>query len=477
MAIDDEIRELVDAFTRRLNADLDTTIRGFAGELRTRFESAERAAEERRLADISRAVDDARQQAERAFEERLTRTRAEMNADFEGQRAAQASTHADVTSRLERELTDARRVHAEAAALLENQIASERRARADATADFERQLQGVRETHAEARSQLENQLTAERSARTDAVAEIEGRLHTARETHAAAIGQLEGQVIAERSARSDVIAELEGQVAAARAAHSEIVVQHEGQLAAERSARADIATQLSGQVAAERAGRAEVTTRLENQLASERRARTEVTTQLELQLAAERADLAAARASLKETGRTAGAEALSRLLTALRRVDQANSLVNILGALAKGAAAHTSRVVIFIVEGGQLRAWGHFGFSSTQAPADLPLGQAGDLAKAVERKQAISITAETPVAGPAFMSVPEGRAGVILPVLVGSEVVALLYADDVDRLADQADAPLWTEEIEFLVRHAALRLENVTSTRTVEVLTGRTRQS
>jgi hypothetical protein len=59
----------------------------------------------------------------------------------------------------------------------------------------------------------------------------------------------------------------------------------------------------------------------------------------------------------------------------------------------------------------------------------------------------------------------------VTPIAVAGEVVAILYADDVDRLAEQEDAPVWTEEVELLVRHASLRLENVTSERTVEVLT------
>jgi hypothetical protein len=49
--------------------------------------------------------------------------------------------------------------------------------------------------------------------------------------------------------------------------------------------------------------------------------------------------------------------------------------------------------------------------------------------------------------------------------------VAVLYADDVGRPEEQEDAPVWTEEVDLLVRHASVRLENVTSIRTVEVLT------
>jgi hypothetical protein len=58
-------------------------------------------------------------------------------------------------------------------------------------------------------------------------------------------------------------------------------------------------------------------------------------------------------------------------------------------------------------------------------------------------------------------------------VVVQREVVAVVYADGPDRDAEQAGAPVWTEQVEVLVRHGSSRLENVTSQRTVEALTSR----
>jgi hypothetical protein len=68
------------------------------------------------------------------------------------------------------------------------------------------------------------------------------------------------------------------------------------------------------------------------------------------------------------------------------------------------------------------------------------------------------------------MRVPAGHTGVVIPIVVAGEVVAVLYGD-VDRLAAPEDGPVWIEDLELLVRHASVRLENVTSERTVEVLT------
>ena len=67
------------------------------------------------------------------------------------------------------------------------------------------------------------------------------------------------------------------------------------------------------------------------------------------------------------------------------------------------------------------------------------------------------------------MQVPVGHTGLVVPLIVGGDVVAVLYADDVGAKDEQEDAPVWTEEIDLLVRHAAIRLENLTSVRTAEV--------
>ena len=69
------------------------------------------------------------------------------------------------------------------------------------------------------------------------------------------------------------------------------------------------------------------------------------------------------------------------------------------------------------------------------------------------------------------MRLPPDHSGLVVPLVVGGNVVVLLYADGLERRAEIEEAPVWTEQVEVLVRHAALRLENVTSLRTVEVLT------
>jgi hypothetical protein len=202
--------------------------------------------------------------------------------------------------------------------------------------------------------------------------------------------------------------------------------------------------------------------------------RGEVTQEMELRLEADRAELEAANADQQSTRRAGRMDTLERLLGAIRRIDEATTLSGILEALAKGAAAETSRIAVLLVEGDILRTWGHFGFAANATPVDTPIGQTGMLAAAVSHRQTSFVppgrdTGE--LAAPAFMQVPVGHTGLVMPIAVAGEVVALLYADDADRPPSHEDAPGWTEEVELLVRHASLRLENVTSERAVEVLT------
>ena len=123
-----------------------------------------------------------------------------------------------------------------------------------------------------------------------------------------------------------------------------------------------------------------------------------------------------------------------------------------------------------------------FFFKPVMELADLPITTGGIVGTAVQHKQIAFVSPSSDPKGPldaarggpetpTFMQVPAGHLGMLIPIVVGGEVVVLLYANGVERRADQDSAVTWAEQVELLVRHAALRLENVTSIRTVEVLT------
>ena len=94
------------------------------------------------------------------------------------------------------------------------------------------------------------------------------------------------------------------------------------------------------------------------------------------------------------------------------------------------------------------------------------------LARAVTEKQRIALSAAAASFSgdvPAFLRPATGHSGLVIPVVVGGNVVSLVYAEGPDRLSSPHGS-VWIEAIELLVRHASSRLENVTSRRTVEVL-------
>jgi hypothetical protein len=238
----------------------------------------------------------------------------------------------------------------------------------------------------------------------------------------------------------------------------------EARLEAERSLRSSIATM-----------RTELAHEMEVRLGAERvRLAGEISREIEAKALVERPGATASTsATSKADTRNARVDTLDRLLGAVRRIDEATTLSGVLDVLARGASDETSRVAILLVEGDMLRSWRHFGFAPTQGPLDLVVGEVGVLAAAVALKQT-SFVPPLPSfrdsGMPEFMRVPSGHTGLVVPIIVGYEVVAVLYADDVGRREEQEDAPVWTEEIDLLVRHAALRLDNLTSAKTVEVL-------
>ena len=186
----------------------------------------------------------------------------------------------------------------------------------------------------------------------------------------------------------------------------------------------------------------------------------------------ERAAVDVARAVAKG-GVHARHDLMTRIVDAVRRLDEATSLRGILDALALGASAEAARAAVLIVDAANVRAYRHHGFTPGTAPVDLAINVSPLLNAAVQLKQVTTV----PAVGerfdpqtPAFMRVQPGHVGLLIPLIVGREVVAVVYADGEERTTQQAGAAVWTEQVEVLVRHASARLENVTSMRTVEVL-------
>jgi hypothetical protein len=168
---------------------------------------------------------------------------------------------------------------------------------------------------------------------------------------------------------------------------------------------------------------------------------------------------------------------LAKLVGSMRMQDEATTLRGIIEALARGASGEATRVAVLLVDGETLRSFVDFGYSGGARPADVPLDSFPVLARSVAERHRLPLSS----AGgrlpdvPAFMRAMSGNTGLVVPINVGASVVAVLYAEGPERPsgagAPASAASLWTEHVEVLVRHASSRLENVTSRRTVEVLT------
>ena len=187
----------------------------------------------------------------------------------------------------------------------------------------------------------------------------------------------------------------------------------------------------------------------------------------------ERAAVDVARA-VARGGARARHHLMVRIIDAVRRLDEATSLGGILDALASGAAAEAARVTVLMVDDQTLRAWSHRGFAPGQAPGDMAISASPILEAAIRLRQITPVPPSTDaddLTRPAFLRPLAGHSGLVMPLVVGRDAVALVCADGPEREGIDAGGPVWSDQVEVLVRHASARLENVTSQRTVEVLT------
>jgi hypothetical protein len=165
---------------------------------------------------------------------------------------------------------------------------------------------------------------------------------------------------------------------------------------------------------------------------------------------------------------------LAKLVAAMRLQDEASSIKGILESLARGSSTEAARVAVLLVNGETLRAFTDFGYVAGARPNDVPVGSYVALKKVVTDRFRL-VLAASPGARipdvPPFMRAMSGNSGVVVPVVVANHVVAVLYAEGQERDTDRPASSLWMEHVEVLVRHASSRLENLTSRRTVEVLT------
>lgn len=168
--------------------------------------------------------------------------------------------------------------------------------------------------------------------------------------------------------------------------------------------------------------------------------------------------------------------ASERLVSAIRAMDRARSLSEILDILVGCAGRETARVGVFLVRGDRLHAWRFIGFGpplDDDGEFELPVSDAGIIGDAVGAGSA-SDDRVAGAAAPSFADLSSGREALAVPVLLTGQVVAVLYADEgAAQSVDESDTrrERWQETLDVMTRHAGRCLEAMTATRAAQILT------
>ncbi len=185
--------------------------------------------------------------------------------------------------------------------------------------------------------------------------------------------------------------------------------------------------------------------------------------------------LDAARAAAATQASTSTTAASARLVEAVRAIDRGRSLTDILDTLVSHAAGETARVGVLLARGRTLRGWRFAGFDPPiDSGYELSVDDAGVAAEALRTGEVVIGDSGGSAAGPVFASLPDGRRRVAVPITLGGQHVAVLYADEGPDTGASPHVPTtWPETLEVLARHAAHRLEAITAFQTARMLTER----
>ena len=179
------------------------------------------------------------------------------------------------------------------------------------------------------------------------------------------------------------------------------------------------------------------------------------------------AEASKAMAEDRVAERQAQLAVVERLLTAIRLIDAGRSLTDVLSALTSAAAAEAPRVALFVVNGSELRGWKSIGFEMDTFQASLD--DEGLLGEVIRRREPVVCGEGDGPAAPAFAALPADRAAIAVPLMVASQPVAVLYADDASE-GPAATPASWPEAVQILGRHASINLAHLTAARAAEAM-------
>ncbi|MGI8672979.1 MAG: hypothetical protein ACR2LU_10280, partial [Luteitalea sp.] len=175
--------------------------------------------------------------------------------------------------------------------------------------------------------------------------------------------------------------------------------------------------------------------------------------------------------ALRESSRLARldvATSVQALAQAVTPLAGATSLSEVLDALAQGLAAQAPRTAVLVFQGDRARLWRGAGFGEDQPALD------GEFSLAAHADLQAILDAATPAfvasndEAPLVLGLaplPPCARGLAVPVAIGGQSAALVYADAGEHGDTAGLAPGWSEAVEVLGRHAARCLETLTAMR------------
>jgi hypothetical protein len=156
-----------------------------------------------------------------------------------------------------------------------------------------------------------------------------------------------------------------------------------------------------------------------------------------------------------------------RMLDAIRALDQARSLGEVLDYLAQSAAREVDRAAVLLVKGERLQGWrvAGFGLAVPAARSILLEPEASGIVAVAIREARVATTADGPEGEEALPLFARGelRQASAFPILVDGAPVAVLYGD-APMSSTMARA---TATLEVLARHVSRALEAMTARQAV----------
>jgi hypothetical protein len=184
---------------------------------------------------------------------------------------------------------------------------------------------------------------------------------------------------------------------------------------------------------------------------------------------------ATAASAAHDSERQAASFLAADLLDAMRALDEAVSLSEVLDVLVDRSALHAGRVLLVVERGDRLVGWRWHGYSADSTDAtsvEIAPGDEGLIMRAA-RSGSMECGRDAAAGQNGDASGADGRAAVAMPLRVEGQVVAVLYADaqpaDAATPADPVRSP-WPAVVGVLARHAARCVESMTARRLPELL-------